>query len=277
MTEENNRTYYRITLNPMKIRRAATLNLNGCWWLYSIGIFIYYILLDVIINIVGIYFPSGNLSLNTLQLSGQLQKYLTSDVKIPVLFLLYSFLMSGALILGRTIYTMMVLRNRVAVPRVMFEGFGRYARALCIYLIRELLIGVGLMCFVVPGVILAYSYRQVFFVLAEKDVGILECFRESRTMMQGNKMAAFRLDMMYVPAILISYLPSYVLVAYGVADTSTLGGMLLYFLVQVPYYMTMGNYFMGQTVFYELMLFGRFRDFKYHGEDFFRKIDQESE
>lgn len=277
MTEENNRTYYRITLNPMKIRRAATLNLNGCWWLYSIGIFIYYILLDVIINIVGIYFPSGNLSLNTLQVSEQLQKYLASDVKIPVLFFLYAFLMSGALILGRTIYTMMVLRNRSAVPRALFEGFGRYSRALIIYLLREFLIGVGLMCFVVPGVIFAYSYRQVFFVLAEKDAGVLECFRESRTMMRGNKMAAFRLDMMYVPAILISYLPSYLLLAYGVADTSTLGGMLLYFLVQVPYYMTMGNYFMGQTVFYELMLFGQFRDFKYHGEDFFRKIDQKSE
>ncbi len=277
MNEENNTIYHRVTLNPMKIRQAATLNMNGCWWLYSIGIFIYYILLDVIINIVSLYFPSGYLSLDMSQMSEELQQYVSSGMKIPVLLLLYTLLMSGALILGRTIYTLMVLRNRVAIPRAMFEGFSGsgYFKALLIYILREFLIGIGLMCFVIPGIILAYSYRQVFFALAENgDRSVLECFRESRRMMVGNKMTAFQLDLMYLPPILISYLPSYLLGSYGIADTTTLGGILLYYLVQVPYFMTMGNYYMGQTVFYELILYGRFCDFKYQGEDFFRKIDQ---
>ena len=42
MSEEQKHSYFRIRTNPMRIRQAASMNLNGYWWIYFIGIFVYY-------------------------------------------------------------------------------------------------------------------------------------------------------------------------------------------------------------------------------------------
>ncbi len=274
--QEENRSYFRITLSPARIRRAATLNLNGCWWIFFIGMFIYYIFSEVIINITSLYFPTGYIAVSTAQIPAFLKEYMVSNPRIPVLPGLYALLMGGALELGRTIYTLAALRDRMVIPNLMFEGFGVYFKALAISIARDFIITVGFMCFFVPGIVMYYSYRQSYFALAENGkAGVFQCLRESRRMMSGNKMALFRLDMTYIFTIIVAYIPSYMLLAYGLVDTSTLSGMILYYLAQIPFFMVMGNYFMGQTVFYELIQCGNFKNFRFKGEDFFREIGKE--
>ncbi len=274
--QEENRTYFKVTLSPARIRRAATLNLNGCWWIFFIGIFIYYILSEVIINIVSLYFPSGYIAVSTAQLPSYLKEYMVSNPRIPVLLALYALLMGGALELGRTIYTLTALRDRMVIPNLMFEGFSAYFRALAISVVRDCIITVGFMCFFVPGIVMYYSYRQVYFVLADNPkAGVLQCLRESRRMMTGNKFALFRLDMTYIFSIIVAYIPSYMVLSYAMVDTGTVSGRLMYYLVQIPFFMVMGNYYMGQTVFYELLKYGHFKDFPFKGEDFFREIGKE--
>lgn len=274
--QEENRTYFKVTLSPARIRRAATLNLNGCWWIFFIGIFIYYILSEVIINIVSLYFPSGYIAVSTAQLPSYLKEYMVSNPQIPVLLALYALLMGGALELGRTIYTLTALRDRMVIPNLMFEGFSAYFRALAISVVRDCIITVGFMCFFVPGIVMYYSYRQVYFVLADNPkAGLLQCLRESRRMMTGNKFALFRLDMTYIFSIIVAYIPSYMVLSYAMVDTGTVSGRLMYYLVQIPFFMVMGNYYMGQTVFYELLKYGHFKDFPFKGEDFFREIGKE--
>lgn len=270
--------YFKISMNPLKIRQAASLNLNGCWWLYSIGIFIYYLFTEVTINIVNYFFPTGYITLSMARLPADVQASMkeasVSMPQIPVLLVLYMLLMSGAFELGRTFYTMIALRDRILIPRVVFDGFGYYMQATMIFLVRYILIALGSMCFLIPGIYLFYSYRQAFYVFLESDqkLGVIESLRESRKIMRGNKMSLFRLDISYVFLLLLSYMPSYLLVLYGVVNVNGLSGMLLFYLLQVPYFMAMGNYYMGQTVFYELIRFGDFGKFPYQGEEFFRKI-----
>lgn len=274
--QEENRSYFRITLSPARIRRAATLNLNGCWWIFFIGIFIYYIFSEVIINITSLYFPTGYVAVSTAQIPAFLKVYMVSNPRIPVLPGLYALLMGGALELGRTIYTLAALRDRMVIPNLMFEGFGVYFKALAISIARDFIIAVGFMCFFVPGIVMYYSYRQSYFALAENGkAGVFKCLRESRRMMSGNKLALFRLDMTYIFTIIVAYIPSYILLAYGLVDTDTLSGMIVYYLAQIPFFMVMGNYYMGQTVFYELIQCGHFKNFHFKGEDFFREIGKD--
>lgn len=270
--------YFRISMNPLRIRQAASLNLNGCWMLYSIGIFIYYLFTEVTINIVNYFFPTGYINLSMAQLPADVQASMkeasVSMPQIPVLLILYMLLMSGAFELGRTFYTMIALRDRVLIPRVVFDGFGYYVKATLIFLVRYILIALGSMFFLIPGIYLFYSYRQAYYVFLESDqkLGVIGSLRESRRIMKGNKMSLFRLDISYIFLLLLSYMPSYLLVAYGVVNVNGLSGMLMFYLLQIPYFMAMGNYYMGQTVFYELIRFGDFGKFPYHGEEFFRKI-----
>lgn len=88
-----------------------------------------------------------------------------------------------------------------------FWGFRRPFEAAGLLLNYALRIGVGLVFFIVPGVIAFYRYRYVFYVKNDNpDWGVLRCFRECRRMMAGHKLRAFCLDLSYWKLILLFFL-----------------------------------------------------------------------
>ena len=111
MSEEQKQSYFRIRTNPMRIRQAASMNLNGYWWIYFIGIFVYYFFSDILINIVSRYFPSGYMVIPMSNLPEEIQKSVAMP-QIPVVLFFYVLLMSGAFELGRAVYSLSALRNR---------------------------------------------------------------------------------------------------------------------------------------------------------------------
>ena len=57
-------------------------------------------------------------------------------------------------------------------------------------------ITLGFILLIVPGIILALMYSQVFFILADDpDVGAIEAFNKSEKMMRGNKLQLFMLNL----------------------------------------------------------------------------------
>ena len=66
--------------------------------------------------------------------------------QIPVVLFFYVLLMSGAFELGRAVYSLSALRNRLVIPRLVFEGFSVYlGNRTCV--IRYLPTALGFMCF----------------------------------------------------------------------------------------------------------------------------------
>ena len=73
--------------------------------------------------------------------------------------------------------------------------------------IRYLLTALGFMCFFFPGIVVNYAYSQAYYLLAEDEKrSVIECLRESRRMMVGNKLTLFRLDLTYFFLVFASYL-----------------------------------------------------------------------
>ncbi len=61
--------------------------------------------------------------------------------------------------------------------------------------------------FIVPGIIKAYSYRMVPYILAENpECSALEVIKKSEAMMKGHKWEAFKLDLSFVGWTLLSIL-----------------------------------------------------------------------
>ena len=57
-------------------------------------------------------------------------------------------------------------------------------------------ITLGFILLIVPGIILALMYSQVFFILADDpDVGAIEAFNKSEKMMRGHKLQLFMLNL----------------------------------------------------------------------------------
>lgn len=86
------------------------------------------------------------------------------------------------------------------------DGFrGNYGRVVVTMLLRDLLIFAGTLLFVIPGIILTYSFRMVPYILAENpNVEATESLKMSREMMQGNKWNAFVLDLSFLGWILLT-------------------------------------------------------------------------
>ena len=86
------------------------------------------------------------------------------------------------------------------------DGFrGNYGRVVVTMLLRDLLIFAGTLLFVIPGIILTYSFRMVPYILAENpNVEATEALKMSREMMLGNKWNAFVLDLSFFGWILFT-------------------------------------------------------------------------
>ena len=80
-----------------------------------------------------------------------------------------------------------------------FEERGYFSMMMTM-LIRNLLITLWSMLFLVPGIVKLYQYRMVPYLLAEDpDMGVREALERSREYMDGQKWNAFLLDLSMIP------------------------------------------------------------------------------
>ena len=91
--------------------------------------------------------------------------------------------------------------------RDLLNGFDFPLKAVCIFVVRGFAVMLGLMLFVVPGVILFCRYSQAIYLLFENpDKSALWCLRESGRLMQGHKMPLFLLYCSFLPVLIVSEL-----------------------------------------------------------------------
>ena len=78
-------------------------------------------------------------------------------------------------------------------------GFKKYLKMLLTYLLVGLLVLVGMICLVIPGIILGYAYVLVPYLLVdEPDLSITDTLKKSRIMMKGHKFDVFYLELSFI-------------------------------------------------------------------------------
>ena len=146
------------------------------------------------------------------------------------------FLIMGALLFGLYLYYLTLIREKVGDFNLLFKAFsfsgqnlGLFGKTLGVYLLMNLFIFLWLLLLIVPGIVAAYSYRMVFYLLIDNpEIGVMEALRKSKEMMHGYKAKLFCLDLSFIGWGLLCIL------TFGV------GFLWLY-----PYMLT------SQTIFYE--------------------------
>ena len=82
-----------------------------------------------------------------------------------------------------------------------------YANSIKITLLMFLKVFLWSMLFIIPGIIKAYEYRMIPYIVAENpDISSREAFRETRRLMRGNKFDTFILDLSFIGWLLLSLL-----------------------------------------------------------------------
>lgn len=104
----------------------------------------------------------------------------------------------------------------------------KYWRNVGAQLLASLFISLGLLVFIIPGIILEYAFAMVPYILAEdNDIGPMDAIRKSYAMMKGHKWELFVLDLSFI--------------GWAILGVLTLG-LLFIFYVEPYYYSTHAAY-----------------------------------
>jgi hypothetical protein len=132
--------------------------------------------------------------------------------EMPGLDLFYSSLRpSGALLalvfglilpvlnVGFMSYCMKVGRGHGGDFKNLFDGFLFFGKIVLIFIVTNVFILLWSLLLIFPGIIAAYRYRQVYYILLDApEKGVLQCIRESKRMMAGSKLNLFLLDLSFI-------------------------------------------------------------------------------
>lgn len=131
--------------------------------------------------------------------------------------LLYVFLFGNAIKVGVTGIHLSVYRRQGFRFRDLFSGLKQYGRVIGTMALMTLFITLGIFCFVVPGIIVAYGLFEVPYLLAEDPtLSGMAAIRRSWEDMRGYKGKLFVLHLSFFGWILLSALTCGILAIFYV-------------------------------------------------------------
>lgn len=150
--------------------------------------------------------------------------------RLPHIGWLLGMALSGAIMIGIWRAILGMIEGRAPATAMMFEGFDRFGDAFLTEIVATLLIGLGLICLVVPGIILALMWSFTFPILSETRVGFWEAMRQSAALTEGYRWRLFLLALAGIPILLLGLICLWVGVFVSVAVMLTAFGLAYRFL-----------------------------------------------
>lgn len=131
-------------------------------------------------------------------------------------------IIGGALYVGINRALLGLVAGRPPRVGMMFEGFDRFGQAFLAMLVTSVLIGLGMVLLIVPGVILAIMWMFVYLVMAETDLDFWPAMQASANLAEGHWWELFCLMLACVVVGLLGLLACIVgiFVAYPVIYTA---------------------------------------------------------
>jgi phage FluMu protein Com len=93
--------------------------------------------------------------------------------------------------IGQAKYFLKIARGQPAEIADLFSGGPHFINILLASLLFGLIVGVGLLLCVVPGVILSLMFSQYYYLVLDRNVPVLESLGQSKELTNGNKLTLF--------------------------------------------------------------------------------------
>lgn len=110
-----------------------------------------------------------------------------------------SLIIGGPISLGMAIYFLRISRDEPVEINNLFDGFKQFGNALGAYLLMLLIIILGFILLIVPGIIAALALSQTFNIMHdEPNLGPIEAMKKSHEMMKGHRGDYFLLNLSFI-------------------------------------------------------------------------------
>ena len=141
---------------------------------------------------------------------------------ISIIIPIITLVITGPLTIGQCKFFINLANRSNPKFSDLWYGFNNMLRAIGVTLLVGVIVFIGSILFIIPGIILAFMYSQVYYIMAENpEMSIMNCLKESSRIMKGHKMDLFILELSFL--------------GWGILMVITLGIAGLYVL---PYYNT---------------------------------------
>jgi uncharacterized membrane protein len=130
----------------------------------------------------------------------------TAIGSVPYLGPLIQFIVGGAIMVGIWRAILGLIDGRAPNVGMMFEGFDRWLDAFLAFLVTKILILLGLLCLIVPGIILAIMWIFVNPVLAETRADFWQAMKASAALTSGYRWRLFLLCLAAIPILILGLL-----------------------------------------------------------------------
>jgi len=130
-----------------------------------------------------------------LLLASLLPQIVLSLSPTNVLLNMVVFCLSAYIQVGIALYCLEIYKGKNVGLETIFSRFNGL-KPILFMLIYTLIVFLGLILLVVPGIILGLMYSQIFFILADDPgIGVIEAFNLSNKMMKNNMWQFFMLNL----------------------------------------------------------------------------------
>jgi len=130
-----------------------------------------------------------------LLLASLLPQIVLSLSPTNVLLNMVVFCLSAYIQVGIALYCLEIYKGKNVGLETIFSRFNGF-KPIIFILIYMLIVFLGLILLVVPGIILGLMYSQIFFILADDPgIGVIEAFNLSNKMMKNNMWQFFMLNL----------------------------------------------------------------------------------
>lgn len=100
---------------------------------------------------------------------------------------------------GTTAFFISLIESTDFEAKDLFKYYHDFVKIIGVTVLMGLVIMLGYICFIIPGIILTFSYSLVPIILIKKpELGIVETLKYSREKMQGHKLDAFVLGLSFI-------------------------------------------------------------------------------
>lgn len=101
--------------------------------------------------------------------------------------------------IGTTAFFISLIENENFEAKDLFKYYHDFVKVIGVTILMSLIVMLGYICFIIPGIILTLSYSLVPIILIKKpELGIVETLKYSREKMQGHKLDTFVLGLSFI-------------------------------------------------------------------------------
>ena len=98
---------------------------------------------------------------------------------------------------GLASFSLSIIEGQIDINKLK-DGLSILNKAFIFYVLYIVIVVLGFICLIVPGIIFSLMFSQVYYILCkDPEIGVIDAFKKSAAMMNGHKWQYFKLSLRY--------------------------------------------------------------------------------